>query len=247
MSHIDQINPFNIIPAIDILEGQVVRLTQGDYDQVTYYEMSPVDCAKKYVDCGASRIHLVDLNGAKEGILINQKVFEDIRQAVDCELELGGGIRNSDSAKQLFDIGINFLILGSVLAKDFKSALTIIRKFPNKIIAGIDTKNGHIVVEGWLEKSPVSTESLILALNEEPVFELICTDVDKDGMMEGPNVPALLRIAALSKHNVIASGGISSLDDIRLLKAYRNDGISGCITGKAVLQGAIDLASLWKN
>lgn len=238
---------FTIIPAIDLLDGQVVRLTQGDYNQVSHYAYTPAELAKRYEAFGATRIHIVDLNGAKDGKLVNQDAIESIRNAVSCELELGGGIRNKETAGKILDLGINYIVLGSLLVKDFQTASNIISAFPNKVIAGLDFKNGELAVEGWLETSNTSLESLLSALERLPINSIISTEISKDGMMSGPDLVGLTRLSKQTKLPVIASGGVSSPTDIDSLKDLFDDGIIGCIVGKAVLSGDIELSTLWRG
>jgi phosphoribosylformimino-5-aminoimidazole carboxamide ribotide isomerase len=234
---------FTVIPAIDLLNGEVVRLTQGDYDQVSHYDYTPAELAKHYADNGATRIHIVDLDGARDGKLVNKAAISAIRDAVSCELELGGGIRDLASAQQLFDLGLNYLVLGSLLTKDFATAEQIITHFPQQIIAGIDLKHGEVAVEGWLETSATALPELLKKLGELPVESIISTEISRDGMMQGPDIKSL---TALSKHTtlpVIASGGVSSLSDINALKDTE---MIGCIVGKALLNGAIDIERIWR-
>lgn len=237
---------FEIIPAIDILGGKVVRLTQGRYDQVDYYDYTPADLAKLYEENGATRIHLVDLDGARDGKLVNGDVFAEIRRSVKCSLELGGGIRSEQTAKTLFDLGITYIVLGSLLVKQPVLSEEIIRTFPDRVIAGIDAKNGMVATEGWLEESTVSAAKLAAHLSSWPLAGIIYTDIGRDGMMNGPNIEELKTVAAATSLPVIASGGIRSVMDISALKTHYDNGIQGCIIGKAILSGKIDLAKLWK-
>jgi phosphoribosylformimino-5-aminoimidazole carboxamide ribotide isomerase len=233
--------PFEIIPAIDILDGKVVRLTQGDYDQVENYATTPEEFAKAFYKAGAKRIHLVDLNGAKEGQLVNLDVFKKIRSAVPCELELGGGIRSYDSVQQLVDIGINYLILGSLLTKHWELASEWILKHPLKFIAGVDAKDNTVAIEGWKEASQYQVSDLVLKLNSLPLESIIYTDISKDGTFKGPNLDALKEISTLSAAPIIASGGVGTIEHIRSIEKIAHLGISGCIVGKAFLSGKISL------
>ena len=234
---------FDIIPAIDILNKKVVRLKQGRYDKVNTYKENPVELALKLEQLGAKKIHLVDLNGAKSGKCENIEVFKAIRKAVSCKLELGGGIRSIDVTKELIDIGIDFLVIGSILIKDTFLATTIINKFPNKIIPGLDILNNKIAIEGWLKYSEITLNSILELLNTLPVPYIITTDIKKDGMLEGPNLNLLSSISKLSKTPLIASGGVTSLEDIDKLKKMKN--ISGCIIGKALLSNKLPMEKLW--
>jgi phosphoribosylformimino-5-aminoimidazole carboxamide ribotide isomerase len=238
--------PFHIIPAIDILNGKVVRLTQGDYNRVDHYSMNPVDTAKAFQDNGATRIHLVDLDGAKDGHLTNRKTFEAIRKSVSVPLELGGGIRSQENLTTLFDIGIDFLILGSLFIKDPELSLELCNTFPNKIIAGIDAHGENVAIQGWIESSTTTIESLLNTLKDTPLESIIYTDISKDGTLQGPNIHALKNIAQKTHHAIIASGGVGVLDDIKAIQTLPEKNIIGCIVGKALLSGKIPLNTLWK-
>ncbi len=237
---------FNIIPAIDILDGKVVRLTQGDYDKVQYFSYQPDELANFYADQGAPRIHLVDLNGAKEGRLVNETVFQKIRRSVSCELECGGGIRSQDSLRMLFDLGIDFLVLGSVLIHSPNEALQWFSQYPHQLIAGIDARGEEIAVQGWKEKSGITIETLLNGIQNAPVSAIIYTDIEKDGMLSGPNLKRLKWLTSKTNFPIIASGGVSSLEDIAMLKQLESKGITGCIVGKALLSGKMDTQILWK-
>ncbi len=237
---------FEVIPAVDILGGEVVRLTQGDYGIVDRYTFTPQSIAKSFEDNGATRIHLVDLDGAKAGKVINWDVLRAVRSAVGCRLEFGGGIRTLETAKQLFDEGIDFLVLGSLLIKQPELALSIITTFPNKIIAGVDAKGHDVAVEGWLQSSGTSLADLISTMNDLPLNSIIYTDISKDGTLAGPNLEALTYVASLSKIPVIASGGVGDLSHVHSVRDLEPKGVSGCIVGKAVLSGKIPLDQLFQ-
>jgi phosphoribosylformimino-5-aminoimidazole carboxamide ribotide isomerase len=234
----------NIIPAIDILDGKVVRLTQGDYDRSQSYNYTPTELAKYYEDHGATRIHLVDLNGAKEGTLTNKTVFEKIRSSVSCDLQLGGGIRTKESVSQLFEIGINSVIIGSLLTKDFDLATSLPAAFPNKIIAGIDAENNIVKIEGWKKESSITVTSLLSKIEHLPWNSVVATDISKDGMLEGPNLEFLKTLKEHTSLPLIASGGVTVMDDIQHINSLN---IFGCIVGKALLHHTIDITKLWSK
>ena len=238
-------NPFNIIPAIDILNGQLVRLSQGSYSDVETYDITPIEIAKKYENNGAKRIHIVDLDGAKDGRLINHNLLKEIRESVNCDIEFGGGVRNQETVHELLDLGINYVILGSLLIKDKALSFNIIKQFPKKIIAGIDAKEGYVATEGWIEKSIVKATTLAEELNDYPLESIIYTDIAKDGMMSGPNIQELSDMASVSECPIIASGGIRNQHDIEGVSSI--DNISGCIIGKAVISGSLTLNNLWNH
>lgn len=236
---------FEVIPAIDVLDGKVVRLTQGSYDDVTYYENDPVELAKIFESNGATCLHMVDLNGAKDGSLINLDIFEKIRSAVSMDLELGGGIRTLESVKRLVNLGINYFILGSLLIHNQKLFSEIAFCFPNCVIAGIDLKQGKLALQGWLELSQSSLEDVCKFLEGLPIKRIICTDIERDGMMEGVGISVLSTLKKYTDFPIVASGGVSSYEDIEKLKSI--DGISGCIVGKALLSGVLNYLHLWNK
>ncbi len=235
---------FTVIPAIDILDGQVVRLTQGDYGQVTYYDLDPVSMAKQFVAHGAKRIHLVDLDGAKAGYPVNLEVIKSIRSSVDCEIELGGGIRDIETMNILVDLGINYIILGSVFIKDFEKASSICRAFPNRVIAGVDLRGDQIAIDGWTKTADVGLSSFLNELEKLPISALISTEISRDGMMNGPDIQSLVGLTKLTTIPVIASGGVHAVEDIEELRKLSGSGICGCIVGKAILSGKIPLSSI---
>ena len=232
---------FSIIPAIDLLHGQVVRLTQGDYTQVSHYEIDPAALARQYVSAGASRIHVVDLDGAKAGKLVNFEAIQAIRNAVSCDIEVGGGIRDEDSLTQLFDIGITHAILGSVLVKNPSFAYAQCQRFPGRILAGLDCREDKVAIHGWYESSHLSLFDVIEALQPYPVGGIIYTDIAKDGTLAGPNIDMLQRLGQTSPFPIIASGGIGNIQHLEDVSQIL--GVTGCIVGKAILSGDVDLAA----
>lgn len=236
---------FEVIPAIDLLNGGVVRLTQGDYDRVDHYEMSPAQTAQMFFKAGARRIHLVDLDGAKDARLVNLEAIQSIRNSVDCTLEVGGGIRSVETAALLFDLGIDYVILGSLLVKNHDRAAAIIRAFPNRIIAGIDAKDGRVATEGWLDVGATTAVDLIKCIQDLPLAGIIYTDIAKDGTLAGPNIQQLIQVAQASHLPVIASGGVGTVGHIDQVRALAHLGVSGCIVGKAILGGHLSISTLF--
>lgn len=234
---------FEVIPAIDILNGKVVRLTQGDYAQVSHYDYTPVELAKKYEEMGATRIHIVDLDGAKDGKPVNMDLVSSIRKAVSCTLELGGGIRTLEQAQHWFEVGINQVVLGSLLVKNLTVALDIIHRFPNKIIAGIDAKGDWVAVEGWIEDSGISIANTVKTLEGTPIHSIIYTDISKDGTLQGPNIQGLEALMKLTAFPIIASGGIGCDADITQVSTLAPH-VSGVIVGKALLMGKVSSLKL---
>ncbi len=235
---------FEIIPAIDLLNGQVVRLTQGDYAQVDTYPHSPVELARRFESAGAKKIHIVDLNGAKDGKPVNIDTVKAIRNAVSCELDLGGGIRTPDTAKMWLDTGIDYIVLGSAFIKTPNLSRQIVRKYPNKIIAGLDAKQGKIATEGWTESSALSVATFLTGWKDDPLAYVIYTDIEKDGMLNGPNLDAMQQVAEASPFPVVASGGVRNKEDIQMLRDLHPP-LKGCIIGKAIYADALDWTALW--
>ena len=236
---------FKIIPAIDILDGKVVRLFQGNYNKQENFERSATEWVEFYESEGADRIHIVDLNGAKEGKLVNRKLLKSIRETASCELEIGGGIRSLEQAQELIDLGYNYLILGSLIIKETEKAKAICQQFPGKVYAGLDTHDNFLAAEGWEEKSSVHLHTIIQQLNAWPLAGYILTDIAKDGTLSGPNLCYFKAASEHAKHPVIASGGIGNEQDIYQLKAL--DCLAACITGKAVLKNKISLKNLFQT
>jgi phosphoribosylformimino-5-aminoimidazole carboxamide ribotide isomerase len=228
-----------IIPAIDLHEGQVVRLKKGKFDEVTVYSQVPADVAKSFADAGAKRIHVVDLDGSVAGKGMNLQAIKSICSAVPVEVELGGGIRNLDDARRVFDLGVGYVILGTVVAKDPKTAEAIISACPGKVGIGIDALEGKVAVQGWKELTGQTVVDLARHYEEfNPAF-IVYTDISRDGMLSGPNIVATVALAAEVKTPVVASGGVSSMDDIKALLQAR--GLYGAIVGKAIYEGRVDV------
>ena len=224
---------FEIIPAIDLLNNRVVRLKQGQYDDVTSYDFSAVELAQKFEDMGAKRLHIVDLNGAKDGTLVHGELIKKIRKNTNLSIEVGGGIRTVDSVHYYIDAGVEYVIIGSLFISNLDLAASISMMFKNKIIAGVDAKEHLVATDGWKIKSSVTLDELIKSLNDCDINSIIYTDISKDGMMQGPNIEMLQYVANLSQKPIIASGGIRHANDVSELKNITN--ISGCIIGKAIL------------
>ncbi|RAP26364.1 1-(5-phosphoribosyl)-5-[(5-phosphoribosylamino)methylideneamino]imidazole-4-carboxamide isomerase [Candidatus Marinamargulisbacteria bacterium SCGC AG-333-B06] len=224
---------FDVIPAIDLLNNHVVRLRQGRYDEVTTYDYSPLELAQRFEEKGATRLHIVDLNGARDGQLVHAELIKNICKHTSLIIEVGGGIRTVDSVHYYLDAGAKHVIIGSLFISNFDLAASIILMFGNHIIAGLDAKDNHIATDGWKYTSDTTLADLINKLNDSDINSLIYTDISKDGMMDGPNIDTLQTVSSLSQKPIIASGGIRNHDDIKSLHAIPN--VSGCIVGKALL------------
>ena len=234
-----------IFPAIDIKDNKCVRLIKGDFENKTEYEMSPVEQAGRYKDHGFRNIHIVDLDGALTGETVNLNIIQDIVGKFDFKVEIGGGIRNFESIKKYFDVGVDKVILGSAAIKDKNFLKEACEKFPNKIALGLDAKEGYLSISGWKENSNLLTIDYLKEVNHYGVSRLIFTDINRDGMKQSPNFEETLKVADISNCPVIISGGVSSLDDIKKAKSLKN--IEGIIVGKAIYDGDIKLEELAKE
>ncbi|GMT42944.1 MAG: 1-(5-phosphoribosyl)-5-[(5-phosphoribosylamino) methylideneamino] imidazole-4-carboxamide isomerase [bacterium] len=234
-----------IIPAIDIKDGRCVRLVQGDYGRETVYADNPVDQARKWEDAGARMIHIVDLDGAKEGKPKNEKPIESICKSIKCPVQLGGGIRNLEIAQKYFDLGLSRIVLGTLLIKNRREARRIADSFKQKVLAGIDVKDNKAAGEGWTTSSDISPKEIFDTIADWPLCGIVYTDISRDGMMQGANVDSIREMAAITKFPLIASGGVSSRDD--LLKLSEVPGVDAAIIGKALYTGAIDLEDVIKE
>ncbi len=226
-----------IFPAIDLKDGEAVRLTKGLMQSAKIYSNKPWEIAKKFEEVGSEWIHLVDLNGAFAGEPRNLKAIEEIRKNCSLKLELGGGIRDEDTIKRYLDLGINRVILGSVALKNPDFVKEMAKKYP--IVVGIDAIDGYVAVEGWAKRSSMKADELAKKFADAGVEAIICTDVGKDGTLSGVNVEFTLSIARASKIDTIASGGVRDLEDIKKLKDTKE--IAGVVIGKAFYEGTIDL------
>ena len=231
-----------IFPAIDIKDKKCVRLVKGDFDNKTEYEVSPEEQAEKYKNYGFKYIHIVDLDGALTGEIINLDIVKAIVDKFDLKVEIGGGIRNIDSIKKYIDVGVEKVILGSAAIKDKDFLKKACEKFPNKIALGLDAKDGYLSVSGWKESSNKLTLDYLKEVNDYGVSRLIYTDINRDGMKQSPNFEETIKVAEISNCSVIISGGVSSIDDIKKAKNLKN--IEGIIVGKAIYDGDIKLEDL---
>ncbi|MBD2386290.1 1-(5-phosphoribosyl)-5-[(5-phosphoribosylamino)methylideneamino]imidazole-4-carboxamide isomerase [Cylindrospermum sp. FACHB-282] len=231
----------DVIPAIDLLEGRCVRLYQGDYEKSQVFSENPVDIAKAWVDQGATRLHVVDLDGAKAGKIVNVGAIEAIAKSVTVPIEVGGGLRDRSSIQQLFDLGIQWGILGTVAVEQPQLVQELCQEFPGQIIIGIDARNGLVATRGWLETSEVLATQLAVQMQELGAAAIIYTDINRDGTLSGPNLDALRELAGAISIPVIASGGVSSVTDLLSLLALEPQGVTGVIVGKALYTGDIAL------
>ena len=232
-----------IIPAIDLKDGACVRLRQGLMDDSTVFSDDPVAMAKQWVDQGAKRLHLVDLNGAFAGEPVNGGVVTAIAEAYpDLPIQIGGGIRSLETIEYYLKAGVNYVIIGTKAVKEPEFVKEACNAFPGSIIVGLDAKNGFVATDGWAEVSEVKATDLAKQFASDGVESIVYTDIARDGMMQGVNVEATVEMANASSIPVIASGGITNMDDIKALVDRSGEGIMGAITGRAIYEGTLDLA-----
>ena len=230
-----------IIPAIDLLEGNCVRLNQGDYSRVTKFGDDPVKQALSWQEQGATRLHLVDLDGAKRGLPINDESIKAITSALDIPIQIGGGIRNSERADALIQYGVDRVILGTISIEKPDLVTELAERHPGKIIVGIDAKEGKVATRGWINQSDTSAIDLVKTFRDSRIAGIITTDISTDGTLEGPNLEAMREIAIESSVPVIASGGVGSISDLLSLLTLESYGVTGVIVGRALYDGTINL------
>ena len=234
-----------IFPAIDIKDKKCVRLVKGDFDKKTEYELSPIEQAGEFKDHGFKNLHIVDLDGALTGETVNLDIIQDIVAKFNLKVEVGGGIRNSDSIQKYIDAGVEKVILGSAAIKDKNFLKESCEKFQNRIALGLDAKDGYLSVSGWKESSNQLTLDYLKEINDYGVSRLIYTDINRDGMKQSPNFNETKKVAEISKCPLIISGGVSSIEDIKKAKNLKN--VEGIIVGKAIYDGDIKLEELVKE
>lgn len=230
-----------VFPAIDILEGRAVRLAQGDYERVTVYNEDPVAQAREFAEAGAEWVHVVDLDGARDGVPGNIEVVERIVKQVGIPVQTGGGIRTLETMDRLEAAGVTRMVLGTKLATDTEFVRAAVERFGDRVVAGIDARDGVVAVEGWREGTATPAAELVAELRELGIRHLVYTDISRDGMQTGVNVDAYEQIAETAGFPVIASGGVSTLDDFAALAALGPDTIEGAITGRALYEGVFKL------
>lgn len=227
-----------LFPAIDLFQGKAVRLFQGDYAQMTVYNDNPVEVARNFQSLGAEYLHLVDLEGAKLGTTSNLPVIQRILEETDLFTEVGGGIRNMETVDSYLSLGVDRVILGTAAVTDETFLVQALQKYGEKIAVGVDLKDGYVAIRGWTEKSAVTALDFFSRMENIGVKTIICTDISKDGAMQGPNRALYEELGNQFNMNIIASGGVSSIQDIEALKKM---GLYGAIIGKAYYTGAVDL------
>ena len=231
-----------IIPAIDIKEGRCVRLRQGRMDEETVFSEDPVGMAQHWIDQGAQRLHIVDLDGAREGQPANLPIIEQIaRNHPKVPIQVGGGIRSEEIIQTYLDIGVRYTVIGTRAVREPHFVEELCLEFPGHIIVGLDAKDGKVATDGWSKLSHHDAIDLAQHFVQEGVASIIFTDISRDGMMQGVNVESTVELAQALPIPIIASGGVSTLEDIKALQAVADEGISGAIIGRALYEGSIDL------
>jgi len=234
----------DVIPAIDLLDGKCVRLYQGDYEKSQVFSDNPVEVAKKWVEMGATRLHLVDLDGAKQGKPVNTGAITAIMDAVSVPVQVGGGMRDRSSISELLQLGVQRVIVGTIAVENPHLVQELCAEFPGKIVLGIDARNGKVATKGWLETSEIS--AIELAQKFKGAAAIIYTDIQRDGTLSGPNKEALRELATQVEIPVIASGGVSSLTDLLSLLSLELLGVTGVIVGRAIYTGKVNLSEAIK-
>lgn len=227
-----------IYPAIDIIDGKAVRLSQGSFDNVTVFNDNPADAAKDWVDAGATYIHIVDLDGARYGKTFVTNIIKDIKSKYDIKIETGGGVRTMEDIEDRINAGASRVIIGTAAVKNPELVKEAVKKFGDKIAVGVDAKNGMAAISGWEEVSDITAVDLCLKMKEYGVNTIIYTDISKDGMMCGPNIEATKDLIENTGMDIIASGGVSTMKDI---ENVNNINAAGVIIGKALYNGALNL------
>ena len=227
-----------LFPAIDLYEKKAVRLLKGDYQNMTIYSENPIEVARDFEAAGATHIHMVDLEGAKDGTTPNLSIVEQVARETSLFVEIGGGIRTMDTVTRYLDAGVSRIILGTAAVNDEEFLKAAVAAYPGKIAVGADVKDGYIAIKGWLETSAVTLDAFLQKMEAIGVRNVICTDISKDGAMKGTNLELYQALSEKYTLDITASGGVSSMEDIRRLRAMN---LYGAIIGKAYYTGAIDL------
>jgi len=235
-----------IFPAIDIKDGVWVRLVKGDFRQITSYENTPIDQARKYFQNGFNNIHIVDLDGALHGRPANSVLIKEIIKKVKSRIQIGGGIRTIDDISRWIDLGIDRVVMSTAAVENIDLLKTACSKFENKIAVSLDVKNGLIALSGWKKQTNISAIDFIKKIQNFGVSRIIYTDINRDGTKQGPNIKDTVELSSKAKIPLVISGGVSSLDDIKKIKSLSNPNIEGVIIGKAIYDGDIKINDLAK-
>ena len=235
-----------IFPAIDIKDGVCVRLVKGDFRQITSYENTPIDQAKKYFQNGFNNIHIVDLDGALHGRSVNSILIREIIQKVKSRIQIGGGIRTIDDISRWIELGVDKVVMGTAAVENVELLKTACNKFKNKIAVSLDVKDGLIALSGWKKQTNISAIDFIKKIKNFGISRIIYTDIYKDGTKQGPNIKGAIELSSKVKIPLVISGGVSSIKDIERIKSLNNPNIEGVIIGKAIYDGDIQINDLAK-
>ena len=230
-----------VIPAVDIKDGRCVRLLQGRMDAETVFSDDPSEMARKWADLGAELIHVVDLDGAVKKQPQNRAAVERIIKSVSVPIQIGGGIRDVNTARMYLEMGVARVVIGSGAVNNPEMVIAACRAFPAQIVLGIDARDGRVAIEGWVETTDVSAVDLARQFEDAGLAAINFTDISRDGMRTGPNIPAIQKFATAVNIDVVASGGVSTIDDVRALAEIRNPGVTGVIIGRALYEGDVNL------
>lgn len=235
-------SPFELIPAIDLLGGEAVRLSQGRYEEATVYDSDPADVARRFAAAGIRRLHVVDLEGAKRGRPVQGDAIKRVLEAVgSVPVQLGGGLRTIEGVDAAFGWGLDRVILGTAALRDPELVKRAAEKYPDRVVVGIDAREGRVAVEGWLEASETTAIDLARCFEDVGVAAIVYTDIARDGMLTGPNIDATAELAESIGIPVIVSGGVATNDDVVRAAMFRDKGICGVIVGRAIYTGGVDL------
>lgn len=235
-------SPFELIPAIDLLGGEAVRLSQGRYEEATVYDSDPADVARRFAAAGIRRLHVVDLEGAKQGRPVQGDAIKRVLEAVgSVPVQLGGGLRTIEGVDAAFGWGLDRVILGTAALRDPELVKRAAEKYPDRVVVGIDAREGRVAVEGWLEASETTAIDLARCFEDVGIAAIVYTDIARDGMLTGPNIEATAKLAESIGIPVIVSGGVATNDDVVRAAMFRDKGICGVIVGRAIYTGGVDL------
>ncbi len=235
-----------IFPAIDIKDGVCVRLIKGDYRQITSYENTPIDQAKKYFQNGFNNIHIVDIDGALRGRAVNSFIINEIVKKIKSKIQIGGGIRTIDDISRWVEMGVDKVVMGTAAVENIELLETACNKFKNKIAVALDVKDGFIALSGWTKRTNISAIDFIKKIQNFGVSRIIYTDINRDGTKQGPNIKDTVELSSKSTIPLVISGGVSSLEDIKKIKSLSNSNIEGVIVGKSIYDGDIKISDLAK-
>jgi phosphoribosylformimino-5-aminoimidazole carboxamide ribotide isomerase len=231
-----------LLPAIDILEGKAVRLTRGDFDQRTVYDADPLEAARRWVDAGARALHVVDLDGARTGRPANLEHVRRIASEVSVPVQLGGGLRDPSSVTRAIDAGAARVVLGTAALRDVDFLDETLALHRDRLVVSVDVRDGHLAASGWTEQTQIPVESVFDSLGRRGVSRFVYSSIERDGMLQGPDLEEVERVAKVVRGSFVYSGGVSSLEDLRALARLRQVNLTGVIVGKALYEGRFDVA-----